>query len=274
MFCCGCLGTFLVVFTGLASLALLLAANVGTIGEQMVKSSIFMMELNSSDLKVAELLPNLESHTVSELGFAEAYMFGMYGYCRGTQGETEVVDKLWEKVHFTSSNCTKSSISYEFDPISFVIEQINDYNTLGLTIDKSDVVLPGHLDDYVKTAQHLSQVIYICSIIAICLGTVAIVFELVCWCFGSMVLVLFFQILSFVAAIISSGCATGAFKYIETEFNKNASTFGIHAQLSKNYLVLTWVGTGLSLVTVFFIMFSRCCLAPLRAPLPDPTRVL
>lgn len=268
MFCCGFFGTILVILSGLASIALLIAANVGTIGEQAAKSSIFLMELNMADLSVSSLLSNSDGYTVSELGFADAYVFGMYGYCRGTQGTTEVVDKIWENINFSSSSCTNTSISYEFDPVTFVVNEINDHNTLGLSISTSDIKLPGSLNNYMKTAEHLSQVIYICSIIAICLGIVAILCELLCWCFGSAVIVLFFQFLSFVSALISSACATGAFKYIETEFNKYASTFGIHAQLSRNYLVLTWVGTGMALATVFFIMFSRCCM--IRSPVPAP----
>ncbi|ODQ46494.1 hypothetical protein PICMEDRAFT_11488 [Pichia membranifaciens NRRL Y-2026] len=274
MVCCSFIGTIIVVLSALVSLALLIASNVGTIGEQAAKSSIFLMELSMSGLDVSKLYPGGADVKPSELGFADAYIFGMYGYCRGSQGTTEVVDKVWENIHFTSSSCTQSSITYEFDPVSFIVDEVNNHNTVGINITAADVTLPGSLNKYIKTAEHISQVIYICSIIAICLTIVAILCELLCWCFGSMVIVLFFQTLAFFAAIISSGCATGAFKYIETEFNKNGSTFGIHAKLSRNYLVLTWVGTGVSLLTVFLVMIGRCCFAPRPAPAPTYDRVL
>lgn len=274
MVCCGCIGTIIVVLSALVSLALLLASNVGTIGEQAAKSSIFLLELSMSDLDVSEIYSGASSATATELGFADAYIFGMYGYCRGTQGTTETVDNVWEDINFTSSSCTKSSITYEFDPVSFIVNEVNEYNTLGINITSSEITLPGSLGNYIKTAEHISQVIYICSIIAICLTVVAILCELLCWFFGSMVIVLFFQTTAFIAAIISSGCATGAFKYIETEFNKYGDTFGIHAKLSRNYLVLTWVGTGISLLTVFLVMIGRCCLAARPAPAPVYDRVL
>lgn len=273
MFCCSFLGTVIVVLSALTSIALLIASNVGTISEQAAKSSIFLLELNMVDIDVSSIYSGASSYTASELGFADAYIFGMYGYCRGTQGETTTsTDKIWEDIHFQSSSCTNTSITYEFDPVSFVVDEINDHNTLGISISSDDITLPGKLGTYIKTAQHISQVIYICSIIAICLSIVAVLCELVCWCMFSMVVVSFFQTLSFFAAIISSGCATGAYKYIETEFNKYDSTFGISAKLSRNYLVLTWVGTGMSLVTIFAIMLTRCCMrpaAPVAAPVYD-----
>ncbi|KAG0689032.1 hypothetical protein C6P40_000204 [Pichia californica] len=266
MVCCSFFGTIIVVISALCSVALLIAANVGTIGEQMSKSSIFLLELNFVNVDLSSIYSEASSYTASELGFSDAYIFGMYGYCRGTQGtSTTSVDKIWEDINFSSSSCTNSSITYEFNPVSFVVNEINDYNTLGISITSDDISLPGNLGNYIKTAEHISQVIYICSIIAICLSVVAILCEILCWCMFSMAVVEFFQTLSFFAAIISSACATGAFKYIETEFNKYESTFGISAKLSKNFLVLTWVGTGISLLTILLIMFTRCCM---RSPAP------
>lgn len=262
----------MVVVSALTSICLLVASNVGTIGKQAAKSSIFLLELNMVDVDVSSIYSGAESFTASELGFADAYIFGMYGYCRGTQGDTTTSkDKIWQNIHFKSSSCTDSSITYEFDPVTFVVDEINKHNSLNISITSDDITLPGKLGKYVKVADHLSQVIYICSIIAICLSIVAILCEIICWCILSTALVSFFQTLSFFAAIISSGCATGAYKYIESEFNKHDSTFGISAKLSRNYLVLTWVGTGMSLVTIFVIMFTRCCMRPIGAiPTPAP----
>lgn len=276
MFCCRFLTTIIVFISALASIAFLLAANIGTIGTQMVKSSIFLMELGMSDLDVSALVSNVGHVTYSELGFANGYLFGMYGYCRGTEGTvTQQSNNIWEDVNFSDATCTNSSASYTFNPITFVVDEINKHNTLGLTIDQSDITLPGGLENYVNTATRLSQVIYICSIIAICLTILAMLSHLFCCCMGSMIFVSFLQFLAFISAIISSAVATGAFKYIESEFNKYDSTFGIHAQLSRNYLILTWLGTGLSLVTVFAIMFSRCCfINPGPTPVQQFERVL
>lgn len=257
----------MVVTCALASLALLLAANVGTIGQQAAKSSIFLLELNMAKMDTSALFEGARDASIADLGFSDAYIFGMYGYCRGTQGTTELTnDNTWEDIHFQSSECTPSSIDYKFNPVTFVVDQINEHNTLGINVTESDIKLPGGLNDYIKTASHLSQVIYICSIIAICLTVLVVICQILCWCVGGTAVVLFFQNLAFLSAVISSGCATGAFKYIESEFNKNGSSFGVHAQLSRNFLVLTWVGTALSLLTIMVIAFTRCCFAPRPQP--------
>jgi hypothetical protein len=270
MFGCGFLSTILIVLSALASIGLLLAANIGTIGDQMVKSSIFLIELDMQDLKTSSIISSGSQYTYTELGFANAYLFGMYGYCRGTEGTiTKSSDNVWENVNFQNSNCTKSSVDYTFNPLTFAVDEINQYNTLGLTVDASQIQLPGGLNNYVNTASHLSQVVYICSIIAVCLTVLTILAQIFCCCYGSITFVLLLQFLAFVSAMVSSGAATGAFKYIETEFNKYGTTFGIHAQLSRNFLVLTWLGTGLSLFTIFLIIFTRCCCA-IPGPSPSP----
>ena len=257
---CGFFRTILVIACALSSIALLLAANVGTIGDQAAKSSIFLLELNFANMDVSSLFNGAEGATIAELGFADAYIFGMYGYCRGTQGNTVMTDdNTWEDINFTSSECTQSSIDYKFNPVTFIVDEINKHNTLGINVTESDIQLPGGLNDYVQTASHLSQVIYICSIIAICLTILVILCQLLCWCVGGATITIFFQNLAFISAVISSGCATGAFKYIETEFNRYGTTFGVHAQLSRNFLVLTWVGTAMSLLTIIVITFTRCC---------------
>lgn len=260
VFCYGFLSTILIVCSALLSIALLIASNVGTVGEHAATSSIFLLELNMANLDASEIYSGASGITASELGFSDAYMFGMYGYCRGTQSSSSSSDdSIWEDISFDSTSCTKSSTSYEIDPVTFAVDEINDYNRLGLTVTKDDVNLPGGLNAYMTTAQNLSRVIYICSIIAIVLSFFSILCEIICWCYGSIIVVFFFQSLAFLSALISSGCATGAVKYIERQFNNNSDTFGITAKLSRNYLVLTWVGTFVSLFTVFLILFSRCC---------------
>jgi hypothetical protein len=260
MFCANFFRTVMLLVCMLAAIALLLASNIGTIGKQMTKSSIFLLELNTKGIDIASLYPKAGSVSISELGIAEAYIFGMYGYCRGVQGQsTTNAETHWEDIHFTSSECTPSSTSYTFDPLNFMIDEINEHNTLGIKVTESDLNLPGGLAGYVKTASHISQVIYICSIIAICLLVLSVMCSLLCWCIGSTALIIFLQNLAFVSAVISTGCATGAFKYIESEFNKYGTSFGVHAQLSRNYLVLAWLGTGMILLSVLVTTVTQCC---------------
>ncbi|GMM32062.1 Pun1 protein [Martiniozyma asiatica (nom. inval.)] len=259
---CGTLFRFIfITLVSLGALALLLAANVGTVKNEAAKSSIFLLEMNFANAIINKILPTeYSSYSLNALGFSDAYIFGMYSYCRGTQGtSTTSSNGIWEDIHFAASECTKPSLSYEFNPIEFVVDQINNYNTLGLTISSSDITLPGELNTYISIADAVSKAIYICSIIAIILGVVALLCEYLCCFCGGGLITCILQAGSFIAAIISSGCATGMYRFISIEFNKYSDDFGIHTQLSRNYLVLTWVGTALSLVALIFMIVGHCC---------------
>lgn len=268
MLCINLFRTIVILICILTSLALLLASNVGMVGKNTAQTSIFLLELNTKNLDVSQLYSGANGADLSQLGFAEAYIFGMYGYCRGTSVDTSTANTAaaWENINFKAQQCTSSSISYAFDPVSFFVNEINEHNTLGISITSTDITLPGGLSTYVNISKALSHVIVACSIAAICLLALAGLFQLFCWFIGATAIISLLQTLAFISAAISTGAATGAYKYIESQINDNVGDFGIRARLSKNYLVLAWLGTGICLLTLLVMLITRCCCFSRRRP--------
>ncbi|QPG75639.1 hypothetical protein FOA43_002996 [Brettanomyces nanus] len=261
-------GFFYTIITELvlaAALVTLLLANLGSITTHKGITSIYLLELNLSELSIDTVFPSLSDiDSISDLGLDDAYVLGMYGYCQGTGGTTNSTtsDEVVYDTNFTASSCTHAKPMYVFDPVTFLLDQVND--VAGTELTTSDVNLPSSIENYVKIAQNLSKATYITSCIAIGLNFIVLVLTLFIYCcnLGLVSSLGLVEVVAFLAAIIASGCSTGMYVFIETHFNDKLSKYGIHAALSKNYLILTWVGTVLSAAAAVLLLANscfRCC---------------
>lgn len=200
------------------------------------------MKVSLEGLDVSKLLPtDMASYTLSQIGLAQNYVFGMYGYCRDNDG--------W--------NCPATSTSYKFNLVDFLVDQISSNNSAGLTVTASDITLPKDLDTYISVSNSVSQIIYITSIIACCLQFVTIVAEWVMWRICGRLLISILELLVVIAALLTSGAATGLYAVYVSGLNYE--DFGVDAKLSVNYLALTWVGTFATMVTFALTLLNCCC---------------
>lgn len=240
----------------------LLLANVGSIKKNKGVTSIFFLELNFSEDSFSELVPTVGSYLSTT---ENIYTFGMYGYCRGESDENESdEDETLYAVDFTVDSCTNPKPMYVFDPDEFIQAEV--LNQTGYNLTDSEIELPTKIDNYVSTARNLSKATYITSCIAIGLNVITLIFTIVNFFIKPLfsVFAASVEMLAFIAAVLASGCSTGMFKYIQTSFNNSYSSYGIKAELSRNYLILTWLGTSLSAVVFIILAVNGCmgCCGP------------
>jgi len=251
----------LLLFTICATLTLLLA-NVGSIKKNKGATSIFFLELNFSDKSFSEVVPSVGS----EMSTSEnVYTFGMYGYCRGKSTENESSkDKDLYAVDFNVDSCTDPKALYVFDPEDFIQTEVR--NQTGYKLTDSEIKLPSKIESYLSTARTLSKATYITSCAAIALSFITFILTFVMFFTrpGFSIFPAVIEIVAFVAAILTSGCATGMYKYIQIGFNDAYSTYGIKAKLSRNFLILTWFGTGMTAIIALMLLVNGCvgCCGP------------
>lgn len=259
-----CIKSFIFFVLAIGSFALLLTANVATIGKNTANSEIFLIGLNMNKLNSVELLPQLSvSHAAAELGFASNYVFGLYGYCRGdSELDTQTVESIFDDNSLKNAWCSKPKAAYYINPVEFVVDEVNNHNTLGLKISKDDIALPGDLQDKIGTIKRVSYLMYITSIISIAASLVSIALYLLCICCGGTFLSLLAQSIAFITSVLFAGSATGIYTFVRNQFNNHFDQFGIKAVLSYRFLAIAWVGAGLSLLTLIYVIFSSCCCIP------------
>lgn len=252
----------------IGSFALLLTANVATIGKNTARSEIFLIGLNMNKLNSIRLLPQLSiSHASTELGFASNYVFGLYGYCRGdSELNTQTVESVFETNGLQNAWCSEPKAAYYINPVDFVVDEINQHNKLGLKISKSDIVLPGGLQNKIDTIKNVSLLMYITSIISIAASLCSVAFYLLCVFCGGTFFSFLSQSIAFITSVLFAGSATGIYKYVRDQFNNNFDEFGIQAVLSYKFLAIAWVGSALSLLTLLFMILRSCCCIPMSRP--------
>lgn len=252
-----CLSSTITIFA-LAAFSLLLAANVGTVKQNSFKSNIYMLELSLKDLELSTILPQQYSRYLAEtLGFADGYVLGMYGYCRGFSNGDGDGDNLWDTLTYNKADCSGTSTNYKFNLATFIVHQINTYNTANLEVDVSSISLPKDLDTYITVSNDVSRIIYITSIIAICLQFVTIFAQWFLHTFCGIFMVSILQLMTLIAAFLSSGSATAL--YLIYYGGLNSIEDGIRARMSINFLALTWTGAGCTLIAFVLTLFNCCC---------------
>ncbi|VEU20556.1 DEKNAAC101414 [Brettanomyces naardenensis] len=251
--------TLLTFIVTAAALVLLLLSNVGSITNKKGDTSIYLLELNLANLNLDKVFPTDVSIDASTLLNNDVYILGMYGYCRGkTSTAGSDTDQELYATNFTMNSCTKAKPMYTFDPVNFLTTEFTQ--DTGVNLTASDISLPSKIEGYVKTADDVSKVIYITSCIAIVLNFLVAVLTIFMYCCrpGAVAILGMIEFVAFLAALIASGASTGMYKYIETAFNDEAAQYGIYASLSRNYLILTWIGTALCGVA-YIMLFANCC---------------
>lgn len=249
----------IVTFFGVAALALLIAANVGTIKHFAYESEIYMLEVSLQDLNVDQLVPSsVASYTLDQLGLAEGYIFGMYGWCRASSGESGS-SNVWSTLSYKDAECSSPSISYTFNLVTFLVDQINTYNSAGVTVSTSEITLPKDLSTYIDVSNAVSQLVYASSIAACGVQFLALLAEWLTQAFCGRFLGMLLQALAAVGALITSGAGTGLYLVYEKGINSDAGTYGFSARMSTAYLALTWVASVCSLIALAVSLLNCCC---------------
>lgn len=271
----GCFRFCLVIIPALLSVVACLFAIfccIGSTKNNDFLTSIYLLEIDASNISISALIPGANNIDISpqQLGLSDVYTLGMWGYCQGTVSADASTDRDEiigvDKVDFTA--CSTPKAMYVFDPESFVQDVLNttasldDVNSLleTLGVDNVDVTLPEDLLDYENTIRSVSKMIFICTIIGICLTFLQVLFSIGAffskgWSCATTVV----SIMSFVSLILGGGGATGMYLVVQGIFNDNLNEYGIRAGLSGTFLIFYWLAIALNLIALVFWIFSICC---------------
>lgn len=260
--CGGIIYTIFHFLLTLLAFIILLVANAGSVKKSKGSTSIFLIELNFSDQSLSELVTN-SGTTLSTMGNYDVYVFGMYGYCRGSSvNSTSTADQALYATSFNIESCTSPEPMYAFDPVQFIHDEVQ--TQLNVDIPNADIQFPSKVQSYISTAKNLSRGAYITSCIAIGLNfIVAILTIFLYFCSPGTALVIgVIESVAFFSALLASAFSTGSYRYLQSAFNSSFSSYGIYAKLSRNYMFLTWFGTILTLIVavlLFVSCYCKCC---------------
>ncbi|GMG42699.1 unnamed protein product [Ambrosiozyma monospora] len=240
----------------LLAFVLLLATNLTQLTHQTTLASSYEIELDLTGLNVDSLVPALGSgHTASEVGLANTYIFGMYGYCRSDNNDgnqyTYTHGSFSDKIDMTT--CKDNKACYAFDLKQFFVDEFQNEGNIYLS--KSDINLPPGISSYTKTSRNVSRMAYVTSLMAIITSFLALVLFFIValvkpeW----LKFVVFLELLAFCTSLMSAAACTGVFLKVRDDFNNVIDTYSINAKVSGNFMALLWI-------SCFFTLISLLCL--------------
>lgn len=268
-------------FTALAT-SVLMVANLGSYKKGMGLNSIFLLEVNFRELNMTSVFSgvsstysdlvsefeDLDNITLSDLGMTDVFTFSLYGYCEGTSRANETkTQKVVFDQDFSVSSCSSPKPMYYFNPQEFLAAQLSDITGFSFTSD--EITMPTKIEKYITTEKYVARTSYVTSCIAIGLNFVVFIVGIFFLVAGRAFLMPhlgWVEGLAFLAAILASGCSTGMSVYISKAFNEEASKYGIKAEISRNYMIFTWIGTVASLIALLLLgCHCFCCMCRSRA---------
>lgn len=270
---------------------LLLLASAVSIPEPVVTLA------ESFDGDVDELVSELASSVnVTELGIAEYYSVGYWGYCRGylKAGKEEWLDNLgkfgkeFNNNHINFTYCSPPKVGFKFDPLEILkhelINQImgtvdGGADSLGGAITQAieaqllalvssvtyeDLGLPGSLKQDLDLLHTLTVASFALILCGACLAFISFVFQSAGLCcspenFCLSCLSFMLMALVCIVTLIGSGLSTGTYIFVRQQVNNNIEKFGIKGWLSVQYYAFLWSAAAASLCLVVFAFLGYCC---------------
>lgn len=223
-----------------------------------------------------------------QLGMAQVYSVGYWGYCRGYVINSGQNSKMFDNSHIAYTWCSKAKANFFFDPLTILINEMN--NTVnGIGIDaqstyiseltytqrselqvlidnllQDDLNLPGNLDKNLKTLHKLSSASFGLLFSVAILSFISVIIQLFAFCFSPekcclSFLNFLFQSTICLLAFVGAGIATGTYQYVRSQVNDNTDIYGVKSFLSVNFNALIWSAAVASMLVVVFNLLGHCC---------------
>lgn len=265
-------------------------ASAASIPESIVTlAASFDGDINSI---VLDLVDSINS---TDLGLAEYYLIGYWGYCRGNVGEKELwisslgkFGKQFNNQHVTFTYCSPAKVGYKFDPLELLKHEIMNLiegkidggtdgtrNALTETIEAEllalvssvtyeDLKLPGDLSLLLTLLHNLTVASFALILAGACLAFISFVFQLIGICRSpdnSCLLCLNFMlmVLVFIVTLVGSALSTGTYIFVRKEVNNNVEQYGVKGWLSVQYYAFLWSAAVAALLLIVFAFLGYCC---------------
>ncbi|KAK6459754.1 actin cortical patch SUR7/pH-response regulator pali [Scheffersomyces xylosifermentans] len=227
-----------------------------------------------------------------ELGFADVYSFGFWGYCKGYINRASLTD-TGSMLKFNNKNvnytwCSPAQAAYRFDPLAIFKTELNgtinnkidgympfvypmitqaarsDLSVLLENITYESLNLPGSLKKNLDKLGDISTACFALTVALICLCFISIIIQVLgfflspdscCLSFLNFL----FELVIALLAVVTAGLITGTYLYIRKQVNNNTSTFGLRSFLSINFYAFIWSAAVAAIVVVFFNLLGHCC---------------
>lgn len=269
---------------------LLLLASAASIPESVV--TLAESFDGNVDQIVSELIGNVN---VTDLGIAEYYSVGYWGYCRGSLGGTEQwLDELgsfgkqFNNRDVTFNYCSPPKVGFKFDPLEILKHELtnkikgsvdggNDSIEGQLTamleaqilalvssVTYEDLGLPGELKEYLTLLNNLTVAAFSLILAGACLAFISFGFQVIGLCcspdnFCLSCLSFMLMLLVCIVTFVGSGLSTGTYIFVRQQVNNNMERFGVKGWLSVQYYAFLWSAAAASLCLIVFAFLGYCC---------------
>ncbi|CCD27157.1 Pun1p NDAI_0J02650 [Naumovozyma dairenensis CBS 421] len=236
---------FLTAFLSFSALILAIIACAGSTKNYYPINSIYVAQLDLTNLNIESVLPTLSSTSTSTV-FPSYITIGLWSYCTLTSNKTFI-------------SCTSPSGIQNFNLRNLLYDNIQDNQVLTIIDSISSIILPSNLQDKIKYYNSLVKCMFITLLIGIITSFLALFFALVRWFIHLTVLNLLaicFSILSFLSLLISAGTSMGTYLYIRRLLNDDDS-LGVKLYLGRVYLGIIWGAVVASLLDLIVWSFVR-----------------
>ena len=240
---------------------------------------------------ISALVKNLNA---LDLGLADMYSIGYWGYCRGTiegknkfVGDLGKVGKPFSNKNVDYNYCSPPKAGYKFDPLGLlrreIVNHIKDEAdgvlsalapitdalsaqllAIAGSITYEDLGFPGDLKKNLDLLHRVTVASFALILVGTILAVISFVFQLTGLCCSPKNMCLSvmnyaFMILMFIVVLVGSALSTGGYIYARKEVNDNIDQFGAKSFLSVQYYALLWSAVAAGLLLVIFMTLGYCC---------------
>lgn len=248
---------------------------------------------NEAEDTVSSLLTGLNA---LDLGLADMYSVGYWGYCRGSiSGSSNKWLKDLGEFGKEFSNqavdydyCSSPKVGYKFDPLELlrheIINHINNVTdglsaVVGSTVSDElalqllaiagsityeNLGLPGSLKKNLDLLHNLTVASFGLILAGAVLAFISFLFQLVGLCCSPQNMCLSIlnfgvMLVVFLVVLIGSALSTGAYVYVRKEVNNSISDFGAKAFLSVQYYAFLWSAVAAGILMLIIAFVGYCC---------------
>lgn len=237
----------------------------------------------------------VDEANVTDLGLADMYSVGFWGYCRGSLSglQDEWVEQLglfgkqFSNKNVNWTYCSLPEVGYRFDPLTLMKHEILallsdkfaalSSTTAGLSdalsakllalvadLTYDDLGLPGDLQNKLTLLQNLTVAAFALILAGAVLAFISLVFQLVGFCCSPDNMCLsclnfMFMLFTFIVVLVGSALSTGAYIYVRRVVNDEVELYGVRSYLSVQYYAFSWSAVAASLLLVVFAFLGYCC---------------
>ncbi|KAK6459753.1 actin cortical patch SUR7/pH-response regulator pali [Scheffersomyces xylosifermentans] len=224
-----------------------------------------------------------------ELGLADVYSIGFWGYCTGyiskdesTENQTTSGPIPFNNKHVNFTWCSHPKASNIFDPLAIFKTVLNGtINNIDLpfappsmveaissklyvlleNINYDSVNLPGNLKKNLTEIGRISTACFALLVVVVCFCFVSIVIQVLAFfispdnCCLSFLNFLF-QVINAVLAVVTASLITGIYVYLRKQIN-GSPQFGIKSFLSVNLYAFIWSAAASAIIVVLLNLLGQ-----------------